>query len=379
MGGAGSDEVLRQTPLHAEHVRLGARMVPFGGYAMPVQYPTGIIAEHLWTRDSAGLFDVSHMGQAVLAGPDHATTARALEAVVPADILSLKPGRQRYSQILNEEGGIIDDCMIARPADPAADGRVLLVVNASRKEADYQHLRMVLPETVRLDPLEDRALLALQGPGAEAVLSRLAPGAAAMVFMEARELAVDGIPAHVTRSGYTGDDGYEISLPADAASRLWRTLLSDPGVKPVGLGARDSLRLEAGLCLYGHDINQETSPVEAALTWSIQRRRREEGGFPGQIRIAQEITEGPLRQRVGLLPEGRMPAREGSDILDMQGELVGKVTSGGFGPSVGGPVAMGYVVREFAAAGTPLTLVVRGKPIPATVVDLPFISHRYRR
>ncbi|ALA18167.1 MULTISPECIES: glycine cleavage system aminomethyltransferase GcvT [unclassified Chelatococcus] len=368
---------LRHTPLHSRHVALGARMVPFAGYDMPVQYAKGIIAEHQHTRKAAGLFDVSHMGQAALAGPDHATVARALEALVPADILGLVPGQQRYSQLLNDQGGIIDDLMVTRPAD--GDGRLLLVVNAACKDADIRHIRHHLPDEVRLEVFDGRALLALQGPEAEAVLARHAPEAKSLAFMSAAAMTVAGIPCHVSRSGYTGEDGYEISVPGDRAGALWDLLMAEPEVEPIGLGARDSLRLEAGLCLYGHDINEETSPVEAALAWSIQRRRRQEGGFPGSHRIMEELADGPLRKRVGLLPEGRMPAREGTEIKDAAGELVGEVTSGGFGPTLGAPVAMGYVASDFAREGTALTLVVRGKEIPARVVPMPFVAHRYKR
>jgi aminomethyltransferase len=374
-----TDQPLLQTPLHHEHERLGARMVPFAGYAMPVQYPTGVLAEHNWTREHAGLFDVSHMGQAVLFGPDHAATARALEALVPADILNLKPGQQRYSQLLDQAGGILDDLMIVRPGDPADDGKLMLVVNASTKEADYAHLEAHLPTGVRLERADDRALLALQGPAAGAVLARLAPPSEALGFMTARAMPVAGIDAHVSRSGYTGEDGFEISVKADQAVSLWRALLADAEVKPIGLGARDSLRLEAGLCLYGHDIDTTTSPVEAGLVWSIQKRRREEGGFPGDGRIRREIAEGPARVRVGLRPDGRAPAREGTRITLPDGREVGVVTSGGFGPSVNGPIAMGYVAPEFSKPGTELHLVVRGKPIAARVVSMPFVPHRYKR
>ncbi|HEX8168338.1 MAG TPA: glycine cleavage system aminomethyltransferase GcvT [Beijerinckiaceae bacterium] len=370
---------LLKTPLHAEHEVLGARMVPFAGYAMPVQYPTGILSEHVWTREHAGLFDVSHMGQAALVGPDHATTAKALEALVPADILNLKPGRQRYTQLLSDDGGILDDLMVARPGNPLQDGELLLVVNASTKEDDYAHMAAHLPAGVELRRFDDRALLALQGPQAEAVLARLAPDVASLAFMEVTQTMIGAIPAHVSRSGYTGEDGFEISLPADRAAELWRLLLEDEQVKPVGLGARDSLRLEAGLCLYGHDIDTATSPVEAGLTWSIQKRRREEGGFPGAARIQREIAEGPARVRVGLRPEGRAPAREGTAITTPDGRAVGIVTSGGFGPTVNGPVAMGYVAREAAQPGTELHLVVRGKPLPAKVAAMPFAPHRYKR
>jgi aminomethyltransferase len=374
-----ADQPLLRTPLHREHERLGARMVPFAGYAMPVQYPTGVLAEHNWTREHAGLFDVSHMGQAFLIGPDHATAARALETLVPADILNLKPGQQRYSQFLDPAGGILDDLMIARSADPGEDGRLMLIVNASTKQADAAHLEAHLPAGVRLERADDRALLALQGPAAGAVLARLAPPSEALGFMTARAMAVAGIDAHVSRSGYTGEDGFEISVGADQAVRLWQALLADPEVRPIGLGARDSLRLEAGLCLYGHDIDTTTSPVEAGLVWSIQKRRREEGGFPGEGRIRHEIAEGPARVRVGLRPEGRAPAREGARIALPDGREVGVVTSGGFGPSVNAPIAMGYVARDFSKPGTALHLVVRGKPIAARVVSMPFVPHRYKR
>jgi aminomethyltransferase len=372
-------EAALQTPLHAEHLALNARMVPFAGYDMPVQYQTGILAEHLWTREHAGLFDVSHMGQAALIGPDHGTTAKALEALVPADILNLKPGQQRYTQLLDESGGILDDLMVTRPANPLQEGELLLIVNASTKEGDYAHIGAHLPAGVELRRFDDRALLALQGPEAENVLSRLAPDLAGLRFMQGGETMIGGIPAHVSRSGYTGEDGFEISVPAARAAELWRLLLADEQVKPIGLGARDSLRLEAGLCLYGHDIDTTTSPVEAGLTWSIQKRRREGGGFPGATRIQRELKEGPSRVRVGLKPEGRAPAREGSAIRTPDGRAVGTVTSGGFGPSVNAPVAMGYVERAASAPGTELHLVVRGKPLPAKVAAMPFAPHRYKR
>jgi aminomethyltransferase len=374
-----SDGNLLETPLAAVHRTAGARMVPFSGYAMPVQYPAGIMAEHAWTREHAGLFDVSHMGQCMLAGPDFATTAAALETLVPADILGLRPGQQRYTQLLNEEGGIVDDLMVVRPLDPEADGEILLIVNAGTKEADYRLIEASVPEDVQLRRLDGLALLALQGPEAAAVLAELAPDCAEMTFMSARPLLLDGIEAHVSRSGYTGEDGYEISVIAPAAEALWARLSADDRVRPIGLGARDSLRLEAGLPLYGHDINQETSPIEAGLGWSIQKRRRQEGGFPGQLRIAREIAEGPIRRRVGIRVEGRAPVREHAEILDPAGELVGKVTSGGFGPTVGGPIAMGYVVSDFAAPGTSLGVTLRGRTVAGTVVPLPFTPHRYRR
>jgi aminomethyltransferase len=370
---------LSATPLHALHVARGARMVPFAGYSLPVQYADGIIAEHTHTRSAAGLFDVSHMGQAFLVGPDHETTARALEALVPADILGLGHGRQRYTQMLNDAGGILDDLMVTRSSDPAEDGVLMLVVNAARKEADYAHLDAHLPANVKLLRADHRALIALQGPLAAEVLGRHARDAAGLSFMAAQSASFDGIDCHVGRSGYTGEDGYEISVKATRVVAIVERLLDDPRVKLAGLGARDSLRLEAGLCLYGHDIDEATSPVEAALAWSIQRRRREEGGFPGAARLQGEIANGPERLRVGLKPEGRAPARDGAEIRAADGTVIGKVTSGGFGPTIGGPIAMGYVERRFADPGTPVALIVRGKELPASVVALPFVPHRYHR
>ena len=364
------------TPLHDLHLTLGARMAPFAGYDMPIQYPSGVLAEHLHTRAQAGLFDVSHMGQAILRGP-HA--AARLEALVPGDLLALAQGRIRYTQFLNQDGGILDDLMVTR-LPPAANGdeRLFLVVNAACKTQDFARLRAALPD-LTLDVLDDRALLALQGPQAAAVLAAVAPGFADMPFMSLREGRLGAVPLMVSRSGYTGEDGYEISLPASEAMGFARLLLADPQVWPIGLGARDSLRLEAGLCLYGHDLDETTSPVEAALVWSISRRRRNEGGFPGADRIQRELREGPARLRVGLLPEGRAPAREGTLITDEAGAPIGVVTSGGFGPSLNGPLAMGYVAASHAALDTHLRLVVRGRPLPARVVALPFgPNHFYR-
>jgi aminomethyltransferase len=368
-----------KTPLHARHVALGARMAPFAGYDMPIQYPSGILTEHNWTREKAGLFDVSHMGQAFLIGPDHETTARALEALIPADIVNLAPGRQRYSQLLNEEGGILDDLMVTRSADPDEDGALYLVVNAACKSEDYAHIEARLPANVKLIRVGHRGLIALQGPAAEAALSAIAPEAAEMGFMSSRSMKVAGIKANISRSGYTGEDGYEISADAKRIGEIWDTLLLDATVKPIGLGARDSLRLEAGLCLYGHDIDTMTSPVEAALTWSIQKRRREEGGFPGSARIQKEFADGVSRVRVGLLPEGKAPAREGAEIATPEGEIVGKVTSGGFGPTLNAPCAMGYVAKAHSAPGTQLHLIVRGRPLPAVVAPMPFVPNRYKR
>ena len=351
-------------------------MAPFAGYHMPIKYPTGVLGEHLHTRAKAGLFDVSHMGQGILSGP-HA--AARLETLVPGDLAALAQGRIRYTQFLNADGGILDDLMVTR-LPPAANGdeRLFLVVNAACKVQDFARLRAALPE-LKLEILEDRALLALQGPLAAAVLATLAPGFADMPFMSLREGRFGAVPLTVTRSGYTGEDGYEISLPADEAEAFARALLAHPQVLPIGLGARDSLRLEAGLCLYGHDIDETISPIEAALTWSISKRRRAEGGFPGADRIQRELREGPSRLRVGLLPEGRAPAREGTIITDEAGAEIGVVTSGGFGPSLNGPLAMGYVAAAHAALNTPVRLVVRGKPLPARIVALPFVPNHFYR
>ncbi len=372
-------EDLKATPLHALHIRLGARMVPFAGYDMPVQYPGGIVREHLHTRNSAGLFDVSHMGQAWLVGPDFETTARALEALAPADFLGLAPGQIRYSQLLNPQGGIIDDFMTTRPADEALDGRLMLVVNAARKDVDYAWLREHLPDNVTLETEEDRALIALQGPKAEAVLARHCPQAPGLSFMQAAAGEIGGMAARYSRSGYTGEDGFEISVAASDAEALAELLLSEPETAPIGLGARDTLRLEAGLCLYGHDIDETTSPVEAALVWSIGKRRREQGGFIGAQRVLKELAEGTARKRTGIAPLGRAPAREGTEVFSESGEKIGHVTSGGYGPTVGGPVAMGYVKTPFNRKDTPLTLRVRGKDMPARAASAVFVPHNYKR
>jgi aminomethyltransferase len=372
---------LLRTPLYDAHVAAGAKMVPFAGYDMPVQYPLGVLKEHLWTRTKAGLFDVSHMGQATLVPEDgrYETAARALETLVPADILGLSPGQQRYSQLLTDDGGILDDLMITRPADTNSESALILVVNAACKDADYAHIEQRLPHGVDLVRFSTQALIALQGPAAAGVMARLAPEAAALSFMTADQATVGGIPCYVSRSGYTGEDGFEISLPASSVVDAWRLLTAEPDVETIGLGARDSLRLEAGLCLYGHDIDTTTSPIEAGLAWSIQKRRRDEGGFPGASRIQREISEGPKRRRVGIRPDGRAPAREGTEIRDGSGRTIGTVTSGGFGPSVNGPVAMGYVEAPHAAVGTRVDLIVRSKPLPAAVVPMPFTPHRYFR
>jgi aminomethyltransferase len=372
---------LLTTPLHALHGELGAKMVPFAGYDMPVQYPTGVMAEHNWTREHAGLFDVSHMGQCFLIPADgrFETAAAALEKLVPADVLGLKPGQQRYSQFTNEEGGILDDLMVTRLGHPGHEHWIYLVVNAACKDADYAHLKAHLPAGITLKIAEDLALIAVQGPEAVAAVATLAPDLAGLKFMTSLDLAIDGIWAHVSRTGYTGEDGVEISVKSADAVTLTRKLLADARVKPIGLGARDSLRLEAGLCLYGHDIDTTTSPVEAGLTWSIQKRRRIEGGFLGAARVQKDLADGAPRLRVGILPDGRAPAREGTVVKSVDGQSIGTVTSGGFGPSINGPLAMGYVNRRFAEPGTPVLLEVRGKDLPAKVVTMPFAPHRYFR
>jgi aminomethyltransferase len=375
-----ADLPLLKTPLHHAHVAAGGKMVGFAGYDMPVQYPAGIMAEHNWTRENAGLFDVSHMGQAYLVSADgkHETVARAIETLIPADIVNLAPGRQRYSQLLADDGGILDDLMLTRHADPANAGALIVVVNAACKEQDYTYISAWLPAGVALKRRDDQALLALQGPKAAEVLAGFAPEVAAMPFMSARDVMIDGVHAYVSRSGYTGEDGYEISVKADDAGRIWGVLLADDRVKPIGLGARDSLRLEAGLCLYGHDIDTTTSPVEGALTWSIQKRRREDGGFKGETRILAELRVGANRVRVGIQPNGRQPAREGAEIM-AGGRTIGVVTSGGYGPTVNGPVGMGYVETAFAQPGTAVTLMVRGKELSAKVAKLPFVPNRFYR
>lgn len=374
-----SSRELTKTPLHALHEELGARMVPFAGFSMPVQYPTGIIAEHNHVRSAAGLFDVSHMGQARLVGPDHQTTAQALETLTPGDFAGLRPGRERYTLLLTEDGGIIDDMMVTRPAEADADGTLLLVVNASRKGVDYADFHARLPSAVRLEPLEDLALLALQGPLAAAVVARHVPDLGEPAFMSALSARFDGIDCTLFRSGYTGEDGFEISVAATDAEAIARALLAEPEVAPIGLGARDSLRLEAGLCLYGHDIDVTTSPVEADLLFAIAKRRREEGGFPGADRIRRELQNGPGRKRVGLRLDGRAPAREGAAIKSADGQHIGAVTSGTFGPSVGAPIAMGYVDSGFTEVGTALSIEVRGRSLAATVSAMPFVPNRYFR
>jgi aminomethyltransferase len=369
------DAPLLRTPLHALHIARGARMVPFAGYEMPVQYPAGIIAEHLHTRAQAGLFDVSHMGQIRLGG---AGAVAALEALAPGDLAALAPGRMRYTLLLNDRGGIIDDLMATRRPKELGDG-LSLVVNAARKDQDLAHLRARLDPAVTIEPQFERALLALQGPLAAAVLARFVPGIDRIPFMSAAEGAIRGVPCGITRSGYTGEDGFEISCAREHAVAVAETLLAAPEVAPVGLGARDTLRLEAGLCLYGHDIDETTTPIEAGLAWTIGKRRRAEGGFPGTARILRELTEPPARRRVGIRPDGRAPAREGNAIVDAAGAPLGTVTSGGFGPSLNTPIAMGYVAREHASEGAALSVIVRNVARPARVSPMPFVPTRYYR
>ncbi|WP_299687851.1 glycine cleavage system aminomethyltransferase GcvT [uncultured Tateyamaria sp.] len=371
---------LRQTPLHALHLSMGAKMVPFAGYDMPVQYGLGVMKEHLHTRAKAGLFDVSHMGQVIVLGNTFAAAARGLEGLIPVDILGLGLNRQRYGFFTNDAGGIDDDLMLANRGD-----HVFVVVNAACKTADIARMKAALEPAVTVTEITDRALLALQGPASEQVLATLDARAAHMAFMDVATLSLNGVEAWVSRSGYTGEDGYEISVPADAAEALARTLLDHPDVEAIGLGARDSLRLEAGLCLYGHDIDTTTSPVEAGLTWAIQKTRRgggdRSGGFPGSAKILHQIENGASRKRVGLLPEGRAPMRDSVPLFDAEdsADPIGTITSGGFGPTVGGPVAMGYVATQHATAGTTLYGELRGKRLPLTVTKLPFTPANFKR
>ncbi|MGQ0559161.1 MAG: glycine cleavage system aminomethyltransferase GcvT [Sphingosinicella sp.] len=363
-------ETTSTLPLDGWHRGLGARMVPFAGYDMPIQYE-GIIAEHLWTRSSAGLFDVSHMGQLMIAG---AEAEKGLEALLPADLAILKEGKPKYSLLMAEDGGIVDDLMITRRGD-----HFYMVVNGATKEGDIAYLRDNLPRTVVLDHMKEQALLALQGPKAGEVLARLVPETAELTFMTGGAFAIAGIRAWISRSGYTGEDGFEISVPAGSVEALAGLLVDQPEVRPIGLGARDSLRLEAGLPLYGHDIDRTTTPVEAGLTFALSKRRRGEGGFKGWHRIAAELEDGPIRKRVGLAVDGRQPVREGAGAIDAEGSEVGKVTSGGFSPSLQAPIAMAYVPAAAAEPGQVVTLAQRDRLYHGKVVDLPFVPHRYLR
>ncbi|WP_312806621.1 glycine cleavage system aminomethyltransferase GcvT [Agrobacterium cavarae] len=373
---------LKVTPLHSLHLSLGARMVPFAGYDMPVQYPAGVLKEHLHTRASAGLFDVSHMGQVIVKAKSGKVddAALALEKLVPVDILSLKAGRQRYGFFTDEDGYILDDLMITNLGD-----HLFVVVNASCKDADLAHMKAHLSDSCEITLLDDRALIALQGPRAEAVLAELWAGVSDMKFMDVREIPLHDVPCIVSRSGYSGEDGFEISVPADKAEEIAEALLEHPDCEAIGLGARDSLRLEAGLCLYGNDIDTTTSPIEASLEWAIQKARRaggdREGGFPGADRILGELGNGTSRRRVGLKPEGKAPVRGHSKLFaDAEGKTeIGEVTSGGFGPTMEGPVAMGYVPTDYTTPGTAIFAEVRGKYLPVTVAALPFITPTYKR
>ncbi len=345
-------------------------MVSFAGYAMPIQYE-GIMAEHRWTREAAGLFDVSHMGQLTIAG---AEAEKALETLLPADLSILKDGRLRYSLLLSDDGGIIDDLMVTRRG-----GHFYMVVNGATKHGDIEHMRERLPASVSLEHMTEQALLALQGPKAVEALSRLAPGVEALTFMTGGAFEIGGVAAWISRSGYTGEDGFEISVPADRVGEVAELLAAQPEVKPIGLGARDSLRLEAGLPLYGHDLDETTTPVEADLGFAISKRRKEEGGFPGAERIRMELQEGPIRRRVGLAVSGRQPVREGAMVVDGEGNEVGKVTSGGFSPMLEAPIAMAYVPAASAGPGTTVTIASRGKIFEAKVAPMPFVPHRYQR
>jgi len=366
---------LKITPLFNLHKELGAKMVPFAGYSMPVQYPMGVLKEHNHTRAQAGLFDVSHMGQVRLSGPN---AAKAFETLVPVDIIDLPLNTQRYAVFTNEQGGILDDLMVSNGGD-----HLFVVVNAACKEQDVAHMRKQLSGQCEIEVLDDRALLALQGPAAVTVMSRLAPETAKMIFMDSGKVTLVGVECYISRSGYTGEDGYEISVPNAKAEELARLLLAQPEVAPIGLGARDSLRLEAGLCLYGHDMDTTISPVEASLAWALSKPRRADGarpgGYPGADVILRQLAEGVSKKRVGLAVKDKMPVREGAELVDANGKVIGKVTSGGFGPTVNAPVAMGYVETEFAKVGTALFAIVRGKQVAVEVAKTPFTPQRYYR
>ncbi|MQQ99132.1 glycine cleavage system aminomethyltransferase GcvT [Glaciimonas soli] len=372
-----TEQPLLRTPLYNLHLELGAKMVPFAGYDMPVQYPMGILKEHLHTRAQAGLFDVSHMGQVRLTGKNGKNAAAELETLVPVDIVDLPLHQQRYALFTNPQGGILDDLMVANNGD-----HLFIVVNAACKQADIAHLHQHLADSCIIEELSDRALLALQGPAAASVMARLVPETSTMIFMQTATVTLAGAECYISRSGYTGEDGFEISVPNAQAEALARLLLAQPEVAPIGLGARDSLRLEAGLCLYGHDMDEHTTPIEASLTWAISKARRADGvragGFPGAEIILKQLATGTTRKRVGLRPEGR-PVREGAQIHGAEGKLVGAVSSGGFGASANGPVAMGYVATEYAQLGTKLDAMVSNKAVVIEVVKLPFVQQRYYR
>lgn len=370
-----NESALQKTALYDLHVELGARMVPFAGYSMPVQYPAGIVKEHTHTREGAGLFDVSHMGQVRVSGVE---AAYALERLMPIDIVDLPVGQQRYAVFTNESGGVMDDLMVAN-----LGSYLYVVVNAACKEQDIAHLKSSIGEHCHIEVLSDRSLLAIQGPKAATVMARFAPELASMTFMAVKAVKILGVDCIVSRSGYTGEDGYEVSVPSEKAQEFARELLKHEEVKPVGLGARDSLRLEAGLCLYGHDLDAQTTPVESSLLWALSKPRRADGsrpgGYPGADKVLKQIKEGVDRKRVGLLPREKMPVREGAELFDDKGNKVGVVTSGGFGPTLNGPCAMGYVQTALAQPGTLLTALVRGKHVPMEVAKTPFVPQRYYR
>ena len=373
-------QALKRTPLYELHCELGAKLTEFAGYEMPVQYSLGILGEHQHTRTKAGLFDVSHMGQITLRGSSYPETALALEKVIPMDVLGLKVGRQRYGFLTTDGGGILDDLMFSNRED-----HIFVVLNAACKDSDIVHLRTLLEPEISIEVIENRALIALQGPASETVLSEFNSQISAMKFMDVETLSIDGAECWISRSGYTGEDGFEISIPSSAAEAITRSILSKQEVEFVGLGARDSLRLEAGLCLYGHDIDEETTPVEASLTWAIQKARRTNGerakGFLGDEIITQQLDMGTYRKRVGFLPQTRAPMREGVEIYETESskEVIGKITSGGYGPTVGHPVAMGYINSEYVDSKDNLFGELRGKRVPVKIAKLPFVPLNFKR
>jgi aminomethyltransferase len=382
-----SDQTLKTTPLTEAHKALGGRMVEFAGYSMPVQYADGVLKEHLWTRAHAGLFDVSHMGPSFLRltapsgdpDADHAAISALIEPLICGDIRGLKRGQLRYTLLLNGEGGILDDLMIGRPLGDADQGSLNVVVNAGTKEADFARITAAVGAKARLERADAGALIAVQGPEAGAVVCGLIPAAADLTFMTARRSRFEQWPVEISRSGYTGEDGFEILISAEGAVQLWERLLADERAKPIGLGARDSLRLEAGLPLYSHDLDESVSPIEASLDFAVSKRRLAAMDFPGAARIAAELAGNVTRRRVGLKVTEGAPAREGAEITDAAGAVIGRVTSGGFSPSLGAPIAMGFVPPAHAQVGAELGVIVRGKRQPATVVAMPFVPHRYRR
>ncbi len=361
---------MKRTPLYDLHVELGGKLVDFAGWEMPVQYPLGIMGEHKQCREKAALFDVSHMGQVILRGEN---VGEKLEALCPQAFATLPEGKARYGFFTNADGGIMDDLIVSNAGD-----HFFVVVNAALRDQDIPHMRAHL-DGFEVTEIFDRALVAVQGPKAEDVVGALCPAARDLKFMETIVAPIDGVECRISRLGYTGEDGYEISIPEDKAIEVTRALLAHEDCEPAGLGARDSLRLEAGLCLYGNDIDQSTSPIEANLAWAIQKRRKEEGGFPGAPRIQRELAEGPARKLVGIKPDGRAPARQGVEVQDLQGNTIGQITSGGFGPTVGGPVAMGYVAAGHTEPGEQVNLIIRGKAQPARIVALPFVKQNYKR